>query len=122
MFRKAIAIVLLIGLLVAHVQAVLTLAAFDLNREYIAKSLCVKKTVRKNCCLGKCHLKKELKEETDREASPNFERTELARGTLGVNTNVTSTLYPREQGLLVEGCYHRGNGANVPDRIFHPPC
>ena len=36
---------------------------FQLNREYIAKNLCVKKEVKNNCCQGSCQLRKKLGED-----------------------------------------------------------
>lgn len=43
---------------------------FEINRDYIAKNLCVKKDEPNNCCKGKCHLKKELDKEEKQEQSP----------------------------------------------------
>jgi hypothetical protein len=33
---------------------------YALNKEYIAKNLCINRDKPKNCCQGKCHLKKQL--------------------------------------------------------------
>ncbi len=34
-----------------------------MNREYIAKNLCVKKKISNNCCKGSCHLNRQLLEQ-----------------------------------------------------------
>jgi hypothetical protein len=36
---------------------------FEMNRDYIAKNLCVKKKVASNCCKGSCQLNKQLLEQ-----------------------------------------------------------
>ena len=40
--------------------------SFKVNQDSIAKTLCVKKDIKNNCCQGKCHLKKQL-EQADKE-------------------------------------------------------
>lgn len=46
------------------------LANYELNKEYIAKVLCVNKENPKMHCNGKCHLKKELNKAEKNEQSP----------------------------------------------------
>ncbi len=41
--------------------------SFKINREHIAKTLCVKKEIQNNTCQGKCHLKKQLKKADNEE-------------------------------------------------------
>jgi len=38
---------------------------FQLNREYIAKNLCIKKDIKNNCCQGSCQLSKRLGQQDD---------------------------------------------------------
>ena len=40
---------------------------FEINREYIAKNLCIKKEEANNCCKGACHLNEKLEEEDKKE-------------------------------------------------------
>lgn len=40
---------------------------FEINKDYIAKNLCVKKEEANNCCQGSCHLNKTLEEEDKKE-------------------------------------------------------
>jgi len=42
---------------------------FTINQSYIAKNLCVKRQQKVNNCKGKCHLKKELQSDDQREKS-----------------------------------------------------
>lgn len=41
--------------------------SFKLNQDTIAKTLCVKKEIKKNTCLGKCYLKKQLDKASEQE-------------------------------------------------------
>ncbi|MBN8695618.1 MAG: hypothetical protein J0L87_03720 [Bacteroidetes bacterium] len=63
-------ILALTGVLMQNFGKVFILLNFELNRDYIAKSLCVKKDIPNNSCKGKCHLKKELDKEEKKEQSP----------------------------------------------------
>jgi hypothetical protein len=55
--------------------------SFKINQDKIAKTLCVKKEIKNNCCQGKCHLKKQLEkadEEEQKQAPTNTkEKIEL---------------------------------------------
>lgn len=43
---------------------------YALNKEYIARVLCINKNKPEKNCNGKCHLKKQLKEQDKKEQSP----------------------------------------------------
>jgi len=60
----------LTGVLLQNFSKILVYVDFELNREFIAKTLCVKKEIRSNNCNGKCHLKKQLAKEEKKEQSP----------------------------------------------------
>lgn len=63
-------ILALTGVLLQNFTKTIIYANFELNRDYIAKNLCVKKDVPENCCKGSCQLKKELDAEDKKEQSP----------------------------------------------------
>lgn len=62
-------IIALTGILMQNFSKVIIFLNFQLNKEYIAKNLCIKKNERNNCCKGKCHLKKQLIEDDKKEKS-----------------------------------------------------
>jgi len=72
-------------------------ANFEMNKEYIAKNLCVQKDVKDNCCQGSCHLKTEL--EAD-------ENTKELPGTPTLKDNLETSLY--HQNLLCLGLQSPG--------------
>ena len=56
-----VAIFLILAILTESVSRSIIVIDFELNRDYFAKELCVKKDIPDNCCKGSCALKKELK-------------------------------------------------------------
>jgi len=49
-------ILALTGILFQNFSKVIILLNFELNQDYIAQNLCVKKNEPNNCCKGKCQL------------------------------------------------------------------
>jgi hypothetical protein len=64
-------------------RPVLPYVDYSLNKNYIAKYLCVKKDLPGNCCQGKCYLSKQLQknsvpDDTDKESGKqNFQDKRL---------------------------------------------
>jgi hypothetical protein len=50
-------------------SALAIIVNYRINRNYIAKNLCVKRYIPQSGCEGKCHLTKQLKEEENKPAS-----------------------------------------------------
>ena len=63
-------ILALTGVLFQNFTKIIIYANFELNRDYIAKNICVKKDIPDNSCKGSCHLKKQLDDEEKREQAP----------------------------------------------------
>jgi len=53
-----------------------SVAYFQMNREFIAKNLCVNKNKPKMNCNGQCYLAKQLKSAEDKETKSNSEKLE----------------------------------------------
>ena len=41
---------------------------FEINKDYTAKNLCIKKDEVNNCCQGLCHLNKKLEDKKEQES------------------------------------------------------
>jgi hypothetical protein len=63
--KKFVVFVMLMAVVLQGVNRWAIYIQFQLNREYIAKNLCVKKEVKNNCCQGSCQLSKRLGEQDD---------------------------------------------------------
>jgi hypothetical protein len=68
--KKLFAILIVFGISAQILSRAMILLNFQLNREYIAKNLCVQKEKKNNCCQGSCHLKSQLAEEDKKEKTP----------------------------------------------------
>ena len=59
--RKRVYLVLHLSILVFYLfRPVLPFVEYAINKDYIAKNLCINKDKPKSCCKGKCYLKKQL--------------------------------------------------------------
>lgn len=70
---RTYAIIQLIILVLNIFRPVLPYIDYAINKDYIAKELCVKKDIPNNCCQGKCYLKKQLNK--SEETSDSKDRT-----------------------------------------------
>ena len=75
MFRVTFIILALSGVLLQSFSKAVIVLNFEINRDYISKNLCVKKDEVRNCCKGKCHLKKEI--EKDEKNNPTLPANNL---------------------------------------------
>ncbi len=68
---KYLFIILIVsGILMQNISKVIILINFHINRDYIAKNLCLQKEVEDNCCKGSCHLKEKLDDQDKKEQTP----------------------------------------------------
>ncbi len=73
MFPKLVAFVMIFAVLSANFSRFFVYAGFEFNKNYIAANLCENRAQPVLKCLGKCYLKKQLKE-----ASQNEKKQEQA--------------------------------------------
>lgn len=57
--KYIIAILLIVTIAIQTFSKWIVIAAYEINKDYIAKNLCVNRT-RPSCCKGKCFLQKRL--------------------------------------------------------------
>jgi len=94
-----------------------------MNKEFIAKNLCVKKAVKGNCCKGSCHLAKELKADEQKAGSPGTpsskdkNETQLFFQSL-TTFNLSKTIF----NLYYFAPYKEKKLVSYSFPVFHPPC
>ncbi len=117
--KSLIAILIIFSFLFQSFSKFAIIINYQINKEYIAKNLCIKKDEPENCCEGKCHLNKQLEEEDKKtEELPNiikdkFEKEQYCQsdgkfylfGTCDVLMNEFKTV----------------SLTKIPHTIFHPP-
>ncbi len=70
---RIFAIIQLVILVLYIFSPILPHIDYAINKDYIAKNLCVKKEIPNNCCQGKCYLNKQIQksEETNNSKETN---------------------------------------------------
>jgi hypothetical protein len=58
--KKLLSIIAALAFFFPQILSVLILAEFSINRDFIAKELCIQKEIPDNCCRGKCQLNDNL--------------------------------------------------------------
>jgi hypothetical protein len=61
MFKRCLAIVLLVALTASSFQRYFIYAGFELNRDYIAKNLCINRKRPQLHCNGRCYFMRKIK-------------------------------------------------------------
>ncbi|MBX2906693.1 MAG: hypothetical protein KF744_11685 [Taibaiella sp.] len=123
--KKAVAILVCLSLIVQLVAHHVVVGLFNLNREYIAKSLCENRSKPSKKCNGKCYLKKQLKKVDDTEhgsstgSTLKIEKTEVVclvpatfQFTPGCLEEDEPVRNPVSADFIEQGRLHS---------IFHPP-
>lgn len=109
--------------LLQSLSKTIVVADYQINKEYIAKVLCVNKSKPKMHCNGKCHLKKELKKAEKKEqspANPLNEKNEIQLFSQSTSTiNLFSSVIVTTNTLLSDYSFHMSD--KHLDSIFHPP-
>jgi hypothetical protein len=80
--KQTISILLALVVLFSPLQKVWLVVSFQLNQEYIAKTLCENKAKPQLQCEGKCHLKKQLQKAEQEEQKLPTSQKEKAEITL----------------------------------------
>jgi hypothetical protein len=96
--------------------------SFKANQDEIAKTLCIKKEVKKNNCKGKCYLAKQLKKsaEEEKKSSSNIsEKQELVYPLTTLEYNFDPFDIVGKKRMMVS--LHCGKPKSIPFSIFHPP-
>ena len=94
---------------------------FELNREYIAKNLCVKKDEANNCCKGSCHLNKKLEEEDKKEQKSPLQSLIKEVEIQLFSQEINFSFFNCEIELNHFVAYFFTKSIKVVPSIFHPP-
>ena len=113
--------ILILSIFATSISKSLIVVDFELNRDYFAKVLCIKKDIPDNCCKGICQLSKELKqqESTDHSMpSQNILKFEL----ISISENKTSVLCFCPLSLKLNYFSRLIPVQDQSISIFRPPC
>lgn len=128
MTRQSLAILLLSIYAVVLFKPLFPIMEYAMNKEYIAKNLCVNRNKPKSHCNGKCHLMKQLKKQAsgiETQSGGNGQKNiqEQEENIMYVGSEFTAALansltqdhkfYIRESGFLL---------SDHTEGVFRPPC
>jgi len=111
---------LLLGVLLQTCSKQLIYTDYLVNKEFIAKVLCVNKDVPQKQCNGKCHLKKQLDQDTKQQEGEN----QKSKSGMEVVYLSPEKLVFEMTPLLVTNhyfFYQQNINEPFPVAIFHPP-
>ena len=97
-------------------------ANFEMNRDIIAQTLCVKKAEPENCCKGSCHLKKQLDSDEKKQEAPGRTKRNSEEVQFCQIFQTISFIQPVQAETSNEnGLYLEHFPEEPSSSIFHPP-
>ena len=108
--KQLVAIALIFGILTQSIGKLVLISNYLLNKELITLNFCENKSKPKLKCNGKCHLKKQLKEQE------NLDEAQFC-------SEYDNTVLPRFIYIsnLANWTYLNGETNNTSRSVFHPP-
>lgn len=119
--NKLLIHIVVLSLSMQSLQTVGTFISFKLNQDFIAKVLCVNKDKPEKGCNGKCHLKKQLKKQTEenKQSAATVEFREIIL--ISQNFKKSKTHFIPESKINVGLFCIREPKRGFHSNIFHPP-
>jgi hypothetical protein len=115
---------LAIVILFSSMSRGVVVADYLLNRDYIAKVLCVNRDKPEMKCNGKCHLAKQLKKQDEAEGQAGkSEKNVRTLDEVNLTTHAITSFIPAlfsTDIIMFKGS--TGSPGTIPSKIDHPPC
>jgi len=119
--RIIVAIILVVGLLSSSFSRLYLFSNYILNKELITKKYCENKSKPKLKCKGKCHLKKQLHEQEEKEGATKNTLKEVNEILLISENNELKLLSIETPNASLNGKFIPSNLPKATHSIFHPP-
>ena len=110
---------LALSFLAAHIQPVAVYVWFTANQATIAATSCVQRAKPKNCCVGKCQLRKALNNTKQQTAQAQLRFLEVVTLVQVAPTNIERPLH--YSSPLQPGVYTLGEALGQYSQVFQPP-
>ena len=122
--KQIVTILLATLILLQPFSKICIYVSFKINQDRIAKTLCVQKEIKNNCCKGKCHLEKELKkadEQQQKQLPPSLkEKSEVLYFQSFPKNSLLNVQFKSSKEKL--NCfYHVSYSSSYIGEIFKPP-
>ncbi len=117
------AIILIVLLSLQSFSKIWIYISFKISQRYIAKTLCIKRTIANNTCQGKCHLRKQLEKEDQDEQKQMPGSKEKPEVPFCKTKSLTTSFIAAE--FLEKRSFHQFKTplyfTSFISGIFHPP-
>ena len=117
--KQVFVIITLTGLLLQTFGKGLVLAEYMLNKEYIARVLCINKAKPEKGCNGQCHLMKQMEKETKQEEKGNAVKDKYE--VIFSEVTLPLELIPSANAVSLLAAYNGGLAQDPLHAVFHPP-
>ncbi len=118
--KNFIAIFLITAFALQNFSKLALAFSYEINKEYIAKTLCENRTAPEKKCHGKCQLKKDLKEDERSQNLPSKQLKEF-EVLLFIENNKTAINFNAVAALQHIGFYILKPYTAPEKGIYHPP-
>jgi len=120
MVKRITAIVLLIALLTANYSYFFVYAGFELNKKYIATTLCENRDKPQLHCEGKCYFMKKINQASEKEKSAERQAQKNLFQEVFYATVTTNVFYNQLIQLVITP-YQYSDQSVSPGSIYQPP-
>ncbi|HEY0053823.1 MAG TPA: hypothetical protein VGB63_00580 [Pedobacter sp.] len=119
MFRKLLAVLLIVCLQSLSFAGLLAVLSFKVNKDYIAANICVNRAKPKLNCQGKCYLAKTQKKATEQKDASEY-TLKVSYFLVSVMERV-SPLFVCSPKIDYNQENNNGRSKGWPRQSFHPP-
>src|SRR5476651_2509613 len=120
MFKRGIAVVLIVCTLMANFVMLFVFAGFQLNQKYIATTLCVNRDKPWLHCNGRCYLMKKIKAAEDKEKSTE-QQNQKNLLQQAFCSSVKKVVFSSQLLQVFPENYNAISPQNVPLGLLRPP-
>lgn len=120
MFKSQIAFILIVALMSSNFSRFFIYAGFELNKDFIASTLCENRDMPEMNCNGQCYLSKKIKQAQEKEKKANQELKKNSCQEALLTEKTVLSIPPHEfvESLMLEIAFVL---TSKSISIFHPP-
>lgn len=120
MHTRFIALLLIVSSLSMNLSGLFVFAGFEMNRDYIAKELCINKNKPELHCNGKCYLMRKLKQAEEKEQKQEQQLLKVYLQQPAGLLRVVHISYAYAE-IAVHIPQSTGKPLSAVNTVFHPP-
>lgn len=120
---KTVALLSLVAaMMLSSVAKTVVLADYLLNKDYIAKVLCINRNKPEMHCNGKCHLAKELKKQEEPSGKGESKTVRQVKEITGILDRAVAVQFFSNSTVQLNVKNVSAPADGISPAVFHPPC